>query len=194
MAVRGEDDVCSVDGGNALTHLGKHAAVFLGGGVANSVWHVNGGGSSFNCDADHLDKEVSVGAGGIFRRELDILDVGAGETNGFGGEVESFLTADLELVLEMQIAGGEEDMDAAAVGELQGASSHFDVFGLRAGKGSDARLADGLGDGGDGREVALGGHGEAGLDDVHAQVFEGMGHGELFLRGHAAAGRLFAIA
>ena len=46
----------------------------------------------------------------------------------------------------------------------------------------------------DGGEIALGGHGETGLDDVHAQVFKGMRHGELFLRGHAATGRLFAIA
>ena len=74
------------------------------------------------------------------------------------------------------------------------ARGHLDVFVLGAGQGRDARLADGLGDGGDGREVAFGGHGEAGLDDVHAQIFKGMGHGELFLRGHAAAGRLLAVA
>ncbi len=94
----------------------------------------------------------------------------------------------------MQIARGEEDVDAGAVGKLQGAGGHLDVFGLGAGQRGDARLADGLRDGGDGREVALGGHGEAGLDDVHAQIFQGMGHGELFLRGHAAAGRLLAVA
>ena len=85
-------------------------------------------------------------------------------------------------------------MDAGAVGELQGAGGHLDVFGLGAGQGGDARLAHGLGDGGDGREVALGGHGEAGLDDVHAQILKGVGHGELFLRGHAAAGGLLAVA
>ena len=74
------------------------------------------------------------------------------------------------------------------------AGGHFDVFRLGAGQGGNARLADGLGDGGDGREVALGGHGKAGLDDVHAQIFKGVGHGELFLRGHAAAGGLLAVA
>ena len=56
------------------------------------------------------------------------------------------------------------------------------------------RLADGLRDGGDGGEVAFRGHRESGLDNVHAQVLEGMGHGELFLGRHAAAGRLLAIA
>ena len=85
-------------------------------------------------------------------------------------------------------------MDAGAVGKLQRAGGHLDVFGLGAGQRRDARLANGLGDGGDGREVALGGHGEAGLDDVHAQILQGVGHGQLFLRGHAAAGRLLAVA
>ena len=85
-------------------------------------------------------------------------------------------------------------MDASAVGELQGARRHLDVLGLGAGQRRDARLANGLRNGGDGREVALRGHGKAGLDDVHAQVLQGVGHGELFLRGHAAAGRLLAVA
>ena len=94
----------------------------------------------------------------------------------------------------MQVARGEKDMDAGAIGKLQGACGHLDVFGLGARQGSDARLADGLRDGGDRGEVAFGGHGKAGLDDVHAQVLERVGHGELFLRGHAAAGRLLAVA
>jgi len=81
-----------------------------------------------------------------------------------------------------------------AVGKLEGARGHLDVFLLGAGQRRDARLADGLGDGGDGREVAFGGHGEAGLDDVHAQILKSMGHGQLFLRSHGAAGRLLAIA
>ncbi len=119
---------------------------------------------------------------------------GARQAHGFAAEVQGLLAADLELVFEMQVAGGEEDVDAGAVGELHGAGGHLDVFGSCAGQRGDARLADGLGDGGDGREVALRGHGEAGLDDVHAQVLEGMGHGQLFLRGHAAAGRLLAVA
>ncbi len=85
-------------------------------------------------------------------------------------------------------------MDARAVGKLQGAGGHLDVFGLGAGEGSDARLANGLRDGGDGGEVAFGGHGEAGLDDVDAQILKGVRHGEFFLRGHAAAGGLLAVA
>ena len=85
-------------------------------------------------------------------------------------------------------------MNAGAIGKLQRAGGHLNVFLFCPGQRRNARLANGLGDGGDGGKVALRGHGEAGLDDVHAQVFEGMGHGQLFLRGHAAAGRLLAVA
>ena len=85
-------------------------------------------------------------------------------------------------------------MDARPLGKLQRPGRHLDVFGLGAGEGSDARLANGLGDRRDGSEVAFGGHGETGLNDVDAQIFEGVRHGEFFLRGHAATGRLLAIA
>jgi len=67
-------------------------------------------------------------------------------------------------------------------------------FGFRTSQRRDARLAYGLGNGGDSSEVSLGSHGEAGLDNIHAQIFQGMGHGQLFLRRHAAAGRLLAVA
>jgi hypothetical protein len=70
----------------------------------------------------------------------------------------------------MQVARRQKDVDAGAVGKLQRAGGHLDVFGFGAGQRGDARLAHGLRDGGDGREVALRGHREAGLDNVHAQI------------------------
>ncbi len=85
-------------------------------------------------------------------------------------------------------------MDARPVGKLQRPRRHLDVFGLCPSQRRDARLANGLRNRRDGRKVALRGHGKAGLDDVHAQILKGVGHGELFLRGHAATRRLLAVA
>ena len=85
-------------------------------------------------------------------------------------------------------------MDAGAVRVFKRPRGHDDVFRPGARKGRDARAANGLGNGGDSREVAFGCHGEAGFEDVDAQIFQGVGHGELFLGGHAATGRLFAVA
>ena len=194
VAVRGENDALLVDGRNALAHLGEHASVFVRSRVAYGVGHIDGGGAGLDGHAHHLHQEVALRAGGVLGRELNIIHQRARQAHRFGGLIQRLLAADLQLVLQMQVAGSQKDVDAGAVGELQGAGGHLDVFGLGAGQRGDARLANGLGDGGDGREVALRGHGEAGLDDIHAQIFQGMGHGQLFLRRHAAAGRLFAVA
>ena len=194
VAVRGEHDALRIDGRNALAHFAEHLAVFLRGGVAHGVGHVDGGGAGFDGDAHHLDQKIAIGAGRVFGRKLDVVGQRARQAHRFAAELERLGAADLQLVFQMQIARRQEDVDAGAVGKLQRAGGHLDVFGLGAGQRRDARLAYGLGDGGDGREVALRGHGKAGLDDVHAQVFKGMGHGELFLRGHAAARGLLAIA
>ena len=55
-------------------------------------------------------------------------------------------------------------------GGLDGAGGGFDVFALAAGERTDARAADFAGDGVDGVEVAGGGDGEAGFDDVDAEA------------------------
>ena len=46
----------------------------------------------------------------------------------------------------------------------------------------------------DGVEVALGGDGEAGFEDVDAEGGELVGHAQLFVVVHGAAGRLLAVA
>ena len=46
----------------------------------------------------------------------------------------------------------------------------------------------------DGFEIAFGGDREAGFQDVHAQLHQLPGHAQFFRYGHAAAGRLLAIA
>ncbi len=186
---------CCVDGGNALAHFAEHLAVLFGRGVAHRVGHVDGGGAGLDGDAHHLHQKIAVRASGVLGRKLDVVaPVSAPGAPTRRSLIQRLLAADLQLVFQMQVARRQKDVDAGAVGKLQGAGGHLDVFSLGAGQRGDARLADGLGDGGDGREVALGGHGKAGLDDVHAQILQGVSHGELFLRGHAAARRLLAVA
>ena len=194
VAVRAQNDPLLVDGRNALAHLGKHVAVLLGGGVAHRVRHINGGGAGFHGNAHHFDKEFAVRACGVLGRELHVLTQCACQPHRLTAQIQSLLAANLQLVFQMQVARSEEDVDAGAVGKLQRARRHFNVFGFGARQRGDARLADGLRDGGNRGEIALGGHGKAGLDNVHAQVLQSVRHGQLFLRCHAAAGGLLAVA
>jgi len=77
----------------------------------------------------------------------------------------------------MQIARRQEDVDAGAVGNCSARAAISMSFGLGAGQRSDARLRMACVMVAMAAKSPSGGHGEAGLDDVHAQVLQGMGHG-----------------
>jgi hypothetical protein len=59
---------------------------------------------------------------------------------------------------------------------------------------ADGALGDDLGNAPHGVEVAIGGDGKSGLDDVDAHLLQDLGQLELFLDGHGGAGRLLAVA
>jgi hypothetical protein len=69
-----------------------------------------------------------------------------------------------------------------------------DVLEVRAGEAADGAVLGPLRDFGDRGEVAFGGDGEAGLDDVDAHLVEEAGDLQLFLVGHGRAGALLAVA
>ena len=79
-----------------------------------------------------------VGAGAVFGGELDVVDEAAGEADGFADLVDGLLAGHAELVFEVQVGGGEEDVDAVLLGGLDGAGGGFDVFALAAGERGDA--------------------------------------------------------
>ncbi len=192
VTVGGEDDILRA--GDLGEEHAEGGGVLLGRGVADGVGDVDGGGAGLDGDGDDLDEEVGVGAGGVFGGELDVVGEGAGEANGLGGLVKSLGAGDLQLGLEVQVGGGEEGVDAGFFGGLNGAGGGFDVLALAAGEGGDAGAPDLAGDRADGVGVTLAGNGKAGLDDVDAEVRELVGHAELFLVVHGAAGGLFAVA
>ncbi len=120
--------------------------------------------------------------------------IGAGEGDHLGDLVEGLLAGDLELGGKVQVGGGEEGVDAGAGGGLDGAGGGFDVLALAAGEGGDDGAADFAGDGADGFGVAVGGDGEAGFEDVDAEGGDLVGHAQLFVVVHGAAGGLLAVA
>jgi hypothetical protein len=192
VAVGGEDDV--FDAGHLGEEHAEGGGVLVGRGVTDGVGDVDGGGSGLDGDGDDLDEEVGVGAGGVLGGELDVVGEGAGEADGFGGLMEGLGAGDLELGFEVEVGGGEEGVDAGFIGRLDCMGGGFDVLALSTGERGDAGAADLAGDSADGVGVALAGDGEAGFEDVDAEGRELMGHAELFVVVHGAAGRLFAVA
>ena len=85
-------------------------------------------------------------------------------------------------------------MDAAAFGEFHGFRAAVDVFRMGAGETGDDGVLGAPGDLADRLEVAFGGDGKTGFDDVDAHVVEHLGDLELLLEAHGGAGALFAVA
>ena len=85
-------------------------------------------------------------------------------------------------------------MDARTVGVFERARAGFDVAGVAAGEGGERRAAHFAHDRGAGGQFAFGTGGKSGFDDVRAQFGERMGEAQLLGGGHAAAGRLLAVA
>ena len=128
------------------------------------------------------------------RARLHIVHQRAREAHRLRSAVQRLLPADLQFVFKVQVARREEHVNARPVRKLHRARCHLDVFLLGARQRCDPRLANCLRDCCNCRKVAFRCHRKASLNDVHAQVFERVRHGQLFLRGHAAARRLLAVA
>ena len=62
--------------------------------------------------------ELDVGAGRVHRRELDVVAVGAGQGDGGPGLALDVLAVGLQLVLDVDVGGGDEGVDARALRAL----------------------------------------------------------------------------
>ena len=102
-------------------------AVFFGSGVADRVGNVDGAGSGGDHGARDLFEIIRVGAGSVFGGKLDVVHVRAGEFDGGDGVVENLLPGFLELVLQVDIAGGDEGVNAGTAGFVERAGGALDV-------------------------------------------------------------------
>ena len=167
-------------------------------GVADRVGDVDRAGAGVDDRRQHVAHVVEVGARGILRRELDVLAVPAGVADGFDGRLHHFGPRLAQLVLEVDVGGRHEGVDAGAPGVPHRFPAAVDVAETHAAQAADdrgalqrAHLAGDL----PGRlEVLLRRDGESGFDDVHVQSRQLPGHLQLLHRVHGEPGRLLAVA
>ena len=94
----------------------------------------------------------------------------------------------------MNVAGGDEGVNARAAGVRQRLGGAFHIERAAARQGRHLRPGKLAADGLHRFEIAFRGDGEAGFQDVHAEFHQFAGHAQLFRDGHAAARRLLAVA
>ena len=119
---------------------------------------------------------------------------GAGVPDRRHRALQDLLAGGVELLLDVDVAGGDEGVDARPGGVTHRVPAAVDVGGDRARQARDHGAPDLAGDVADRLEVALRGHGEARLDDVDAEARELPGQGELLRVVHGEARRLLAVA
>mmetsp|Transcript_3608 Transcript_3608/g.8915 ORF Transcript_3608/g.8915 Transcript_3608/m.8915 type:complete len:374 (+) Transcript_3608:750-1871(+) len=179
VAVGGPDDL--VRARRVGNEVLEEALVLGGGGKADRVWDVDRPGAGGNHLLEHLAEEVRVAAASVLGGELDVFGEAGRVRDGLGRLLDALVAGDLELVLEVNIAGGQEGVDAVERRVLDRVIAALDVLLRSAAEAADAHgLAGGLaavhdgahllGDGLHGLEVPGRSDGEAGLAHVDAKA------------------------
>ena len=155
------------------TTLRVSGAELGGDGVADGVGDVDGGGAGVDDGLVDAQQEVVVGAGGVLGAELDLgvaAQLSRRVADPVDGRREGLLAGHPQLVHEVDVAGGDEEVQVRPLGrpERLDAALRVAVAAARqAGHGDALGLR---GDALDGLEVARRGGREAGLDDVHVEA------------------------
>ena len=192
MAVHGDSGLTDVR--DVLLDQTDEVAELLGDGVADGVRDVDGRRAGVDALGEHAVDVIEVGAGGVHRRELDVGAVPGGAGDHGAGHLQHGLLVLLELVHDVDVRAGEEDVDARPGGVLDRIPAGVDVSRHRPCQPGDDGTAHLLRDSGDGFEVAGGRSRKAGLDEVDTQPLQGLGDLQLLLDVEGDAGGLLAVA
>ena len=201
VTVRAKDDVVGTR--DVIPKLLDDIAKFPRHVPSRRIGNVERRGARLDGGTEDAVQKVRIGPSGIFRAEFDIVAAQAlGEFDGVDGNVHHLVGRLLELVVHVNLGRGDEGVDARPDGILDGIPRHGYVPLVGAGQAADYGhvpivvhlVADRVGNLPDGVEVVGTGDGEAGLDDVDAQLGEVAGDLELLGRGQGGAGGLLAVA
>ena len=172
-----------------------NAAYCVGQRVADRVGEVDDRRAGLDRDAADARDERGIGAGRVLARELDLVDARGRVLDRPARLLEDLLRLEPELLLHVERARGEDDVDPRAprAGERLPRRRRCRSRCARASEATSGALHGGR-DGADAFEVAGRRAGEAGLDDVDAEPLELLGDLRLLVRLQRDARRLLAVA
>ncbi len=159
--------------------------------VADGVRDVERGGARFDGGGADLDEKVRVRPARVLAAELDVAAVGLGVSHHLPGPVDDISPAHLELVIEVEIGGGDKGVDPRLRRRLDRFPDLVDVAWMGAGQAGDDRTVLGpdlAGDPPHRLEIVGARRRETGLDDVDAETRELAGDLELLGAREAGAG------
>ena len=184
-----------VDAAHVLAQVAEQLREFIRDGVADRVRNVDRARTGLDGRFHDLGQELQLGAGSILGRELHVLAQFARQLHALDGRAQDFFLRHVELVLAMNGARGQEHMNAV----LRGAACRAFAASSMSSRLQRARpqmigplyLAryriDRF-------PIPPRGGGETRLDDIDTELGKRACDPQLFRLGHAAAGRLLAVA
>ncbi len=168
------------DAADVVTQIPKQLPELIGHRIADRIGNIDCGRASLDDRLHHLREEIHLRAGGILGREFDIIAVFARDFHAFHGATDDLLLRHVELVLTVNGAGGQKDVQTAPRGRRQSARSQFDVLARAARQPRDDGFAYLAGNRVDRFPVTAGGSRKARLDDIYAQIRQRTRHTQLF--------------
>ena len=166
-------------------------------GVADRVGDVERARTRIDRGLVDLHQEVEIGARRILGAELDLgvrPEGLAPVRDPLRGRKQRVVTRDAQLVLEVDVAAGDEDVEVRPLGNSQRLDGALRIAILAARQAGDGHSPGFAGDRLDRLELARRRGREAGLDDVHVEADELAGDLDLLRHGEPGPGRLLAVA
>ena len=175
--------------------IADQVGILPGHGIADRVRNVHRGCAGLDCCLDNFGQKLGLRARGILGRELDVGHHGLGLPHSLRRQPQDLLVCFAQLVLSVDLGGGQEDMDTGACScRKKGESRRLDVLGHAARQTRD----DGTGDFAGNRlhrlEVPVADHRETRLDDVDLEPRELARNLQFFLQVHGSPGTLLSVA
>ncbi len=169
-------------------------AVLLRRRIAHGIRNVDCAGAGGDHRPRDLFEETRLRARAVFRRELDVVHMLPRQLDRRHRLVQHLLLGLLQLVLQMDLAGGDEGVDARPLRVRQRPGGPFHIERTAARQGGDVGPREFAADCVHRFEIAFGSDRESRFEDVHAEFHQLARHPQFLRDGHAAAGRLLAVA
>ena len=113
--------------GNHLEDLAEHLAVFPGNGKARRIGKIHRCGAGVDGGFNDLRQVMNVGSCGILGGKLDRIRILARELHRFHRPSKYLITGHMELMLQVNIGGGDKDVNARPFGGANGFRTGFDI-------------------------------------------------------------------
>ena len=162
--------------------------------VADRVRQVDDRCAGLDRGPADLRGEGRIGTGCVLARELDLVDHRGCVFDRPAGVLHDLLRLEAELLLHVERARCEEDVDARAAGARERLRGGIEVCQHGPCERGDGRPPDRPCDRADAFEIARGCAREPGLDDVHPEPLELLGDLRLLVRLQGDARRLLTVA